>query len=213
MIDPAGGSSQPFAQLPVQPASFLPRNPVLETLAALDLRIAAWFHSHGTPALTAFMLAVTNLHAQVALCLYAAIFVAWRTRRRDWRWVWAMVIAVPVGLVVNYGLKLAFQRARPHFDDPWVTLHSYSFPSGHTAGAVLLYGVLAAYGLAQTRNTRQRIAIVAATAFMVALVALTRVYLGAHYFSDVIAAVTWALAWVVAVTLATKRIHWKIPAP
>jgi len=54
-------------------------------------------------------------------------------------------------LLLNKLLKYAFHRARPHFDDPILTLTSYSFPSGHTMMATVLYGVVAAYLLAKTR--------------------------------------------------------------
>jgi undecaprenyl-diphosphatase len=181
---------------------------VLETLAALDTSIGVWCHGHGTPALTALMLVVTNLHSQLALSIYAGIFALYLARRHEWRWVWTVALVVPPGLVINAALKLAVQRARPDLDDALVRVETYSFPSGHAAGATLLYGVLAAYALTRTRSPRLRIAILAAAAFMVALVSFTRVYLGAHYVTDVIGGIAWAAAWVALVTFALGRMPW-----
>jgi undecaprenyl-diphosphatase len=78
-----------------------------------------------------------------------------------------------------------------------VMLDSYSFPSGHTAGAVLFYGVLAAFLVSRYYSRRIRIAIVATAIFAVMLVALSRMYLGAHYLSDVAAASLSSAAWLV----------------
>ena len=86
---------------------------------------------------------------------------------------------------------------RPYFDDPWVWLTSHSFPSGHTAGAVLLYGVLAAFLVSRFYAPRQRLACLAGAVFAIGLVAFSRMYLGAHYLSDVVAADCSSVVWLV----------------
>ncbi len=202
-------AGNPFGFLQSNRGPFLRPDAVLETLAAIDSRIAVWFHDHGTPALTSVMLLVTNLHAQAALWVYAAIFAIYLARRHQWRWVWTVLLVVPLGLVMNAGFKLAVQRARPQFDGAAVHLTTYSFPSGHAAGATLLYGVLAAYAFTRTRDRRTRIAIAAGAAFMVVLVCLTRLYLGVHYLTDVVGGIAWASAWVALVTYVFGRMPWK----
>ena len=107
-------------------------------------------------------------------------------------------------MLLNVVLKYAFHRTRPSFDDPLLMLTTYSFPSGHVAGATLLYGVMAAMVIAKTTAWRWRVTTVLAAIMMVALVALTRVYLGAHYLSDVIAAFAEGVAWL---TLCLTGIH------
>jgi undecaprenyl-diphosphatase len=76
-----------------------------------------------------------------------------------------------------------------------VTLNTYSFPSGHTAGATVFYGVLAAYLVSRRREPGLRVAIVAVAILAVVLVAISRMYLGAHYLSDVAAAAASSTAW------------------
>jgi membrane-associated phospholipid phosphatase len=105
------------------------------------------------------------------------------------------MVTVPSGMVLNALTKLAFQRARPSFDNPILTLSSYSFPSGHVAAATLFYGVLAALLIAKTSEWRWRVLILLVAIVLVALVALTRMYLVVHYLSDVMAAFAQALAW------------------
>jgi undecaprenyl-diphosphatase len=94
-------------------------------------------------------------------------------------------------------LKHAYERARPVFDKPVVELATYSFPSGHTAGAVVFYGVLAAFLVSRFYDRRKRSACVIVAIAVVTLVAFSRLYLGAHYLSDVVAAACASTAWLV----------------
>jgi undecaprenyl-diphosphatase len=178
-----------------------------DPLLALDVNISTWFARHRVPALTLLMLAVTNAHAPLPVCLYAAIFAVPLAKRRAWHWVAGLALAVPIGLALNVVLKLIFRRARPVFDDPLLHIASYSFPSGHTAGATLFYGFLAAYIGTRTTSAAVRAAWTAAWLAAVALVALTRIYLGVHYFTDVLAAATWASAWLAVCLMLTHTIH------
>jgi membrane-associated phospholipid phosphatase len=164
-------------------------------ITLIDQRLADWFHRHAASGWTPWMIAITHLHAQVAILLMAAVLGLHFYRRQAHYWLASLVLAVPGGLLLNVLLKYIFQRARPRFDDPLLTLSSYSFPSGHAAGAVLLYGMLAAYLVVRCRSWRARLLIVAAAAAMMALVALTRVYLGMHFLSDVLGAMAVSGAW------------------
>jgi membrane-associated phospholipid phosphatase len=177
-----------------------------DPLAALDVEAAGWMHAHRTTALTLLMLAVTHAHAPAALCVYAAVVAFLFHRRGLRRWLLALVLAVPVGLALNVGLKYLFRRSRPVIDDPLMTLSTFSFPSGHTAGATLFYGILAAYAVSRTRSVHLRAASIAAWLGLTALVAFSRVYLGVHYLSDVVAAAAWSLAWLAVSLLIASRI-------
>ena len=120
------------------------------------------------------------------------LYLLWQQR---FYWLTAVAAAVFGGMLLNMLLKYAFHRARPHFDDPILTLTSYSFPSGHTMMATVLYGVLAAYLLAEANDWRRRVLIILAASFLILLVGFSRIYLGAHYLSDVLGAMAEGLAW------------------
>ncbi len=164
-------------------------------LTALDARLALWFHAHKESAWTSPMLFVTHWHNTVGILTMTALSGWLLYRRRARYWLLALVLSVPGGMLLNVLLKYTFQRARPSFDEPLVTLATYSFPSGHTLSATVLYGFLAAYAICQTRRVDLRVLAVAAACCMVLLVALSRVYLGAHYLSDVLAAMAEGCAW------------------
>lgn len=166
-------------------------------LVTLDAKLAAWLHNNASPRLTGFMLLVTHANSTIGSGAMALLFGVVLARMREWYWMITLFLAVAGGAILNVMLKYAYERARPHFDDPLIHLESFSFPSGHTAGAVLLYGVLAAFLVSRFYDRGIRAAIVAGAIFMVALVAFSRMYLGAHYFSDVVAAACSSTAWLV----------------
>ena len=166
-------------------------------LVALDSRVATWLHGHGSRPLTALLFLVTNLHAPLAITAWSAIFGAYLARLREWYWLATLAASLAGGMLVNTFLKASYERLRPRFDDPLLVLQSFSFPSGHTAGAVLLYGVLAAFLVSRYYDARRRAACVATAIALVALVAFSRMYLGAHYLSDVLAAACSSTVWLV----------------
>ena len=132
---------------------------------------------------------MTQLHSPPALTALSLAFAAVLARLRQWYWIVTLAAALGGGMLVNLVLKASYERLRPHFEDPLLVLTSYSFPSGHTAGATLFYGVLAAFLVSRTYDWRRRAAAVAAAIVAVLLVAFSRMYLGAHYLSDVLAAI------------------------
>lgn len=166
-----------------------------DPLTVLDVQVAQWFHAHATGWLTRAMTAVTNAHGTMPITIAVALFMAYLAWRRNWYWLLCVGTTVPFGMLLNVAMKYSFHRARPSFEDPLLILTTYSFPSGHTAAATLFYGVLAAMLVSKTSLWRRRVMIVLAAIAMVALVALTRVYLGVHYLSDVLAAMAEGVAW------------------
>lgn len=184
-------------------------------LVALDGRVANWLHARAGGAALTFLYAVTQLHSPVALTVLSVAFAAVLGRLRQWYWVLTLAAAMGGGMLVNVVLKASYERMRPHFEDPLLVLTSFSFPSGHAAGATLFYGVLAAFLVSRTYDWRWRAAIVAGAIVAVALVAFSRMYLGAHYLSDVLAAISSSTVWLVlclsaghALARARLRLEW-----
>jgi membrane-associated phospholipid phosphatase len=166
-------------------------------ITALDMQLAAWLHTqaHASSALREFMLAVTHLHSTPGALMLAALGAYGFYRRGLPHWALTMLVTVPGGMLLNVAMKHSFARTRPYFEEPILTLTTYSFPSGHSVAATLLYGVLACYFTRRARSWPARAAIVLAACLMVALVAGSRLYLGAHYLSDVLAGIAEGCAW------------------
>lgn len=166
-----------------------------ERITHIDQQLAHWFHQHADSAWTPLMIFITHWHAQVGIVLMALLLGVVFYRRRAHYWLASLLLAVPGGLLLNVLLKYIFQRPRPSFDDPILTLSTFSFPSGHASGSVLFYGMLAAYLVCITQSWGKRALVVTAAVLMVLLVAFTRVYLGMHFLSDVLAAMAVSSAW------------------
>jgi undecaprenyl-diphosphatase len=126
----------------------------------------------------------------------ASVVVALLFALRKWSYrLLALALVMSGGSVLNLLLKHLFHRQRPVLENPLVTLSSFGFPSGHTMGATLFYGLIALFLAYSIRNGPRRVLVCLAAAMIIALIGASRIYLGAHYFTDVIGAVAVGLAW------------------
>lgn len=166
-----------------------------DPLTVVDAHVAEWFRQRATPGLTAAMQVVTGFASTPWVICVAVVlgFVLWR--KRCWYRLLALALVIPGGMAQIPFLKMAFHRHRPGFEDGVRVFQGYSFPSGHTMAATLLYGVLAVFALLVLDAWRRRALVVLGAIGMISLVGLSRLYLGAHYLSDVLAAVAAGLAW------------------
>ena len=155
---------------------------------AWDESVSLHYAQHHTPALTDFMLWVSRLHQTVVVLAATAAIALWLALGGSRSAARALLI-VPAAMVLNVALKDAVQRPRPRWTHALVDLPTWSFPSGHALAATVFYGVLCALVFAHTRSLARRSLAVSIAIVMVTLVCCSRVYLGAHYPSDVLAGV------------------------
>jgi len=160
-----------------------------------DERVASWFHQHARPALTQVLRVVTFFGSVGFVAVAASCVTIFLIARKRWYQVLLLTLAVGGGSLLNILLKHFFHRQRPVLENPFLTLASYGFPSGHTMGSTLFYGVLAIFVADSVTNWRWRVLAFGIPAFAVALIGLSRIYLGAHYFTDVVGAIAVGLAW------------------
>lgn len=161
----------------------------------LDDSITAWFRTHATPLLTRFWRTMTFFGSVLFLTSASAIVATVLAIRRSFYRLLSFTLAVGGGALLNLTLKHLFHRQRPVLENPLVTLSSFGFPSGHTMGATIFYGVLALVITHSVRNGPRRVVVGSTAALLIALIGASRIYLGAHYFTDVIGAIAIGLAW------------------
>ncbi|GAB3193656.1 hypothetical protein GCM10027261_09800 [Geodermatophilus arenarius] len=126
--------------------------------------------------------------------------LVWLVRRRAWRTVLWVVVAVTAVGPLTTALKELVGRARPAFENGGLVYEGLSYPSGHSSGIATL--VTVALVLAWPRLTAPgRRAAVAAGVALAVLVGLTRVWLGVHYPSDVVGGLCLGTAWSLLVAL------------
>ena len=136
----------------------------------------------------------------VALVISTVVFVVLYRRRHL---VEAALLPVVLGgaELLNLILKLSFHRARPEVG--FVHLGTYSFPSGHAMMSTAAYGALAYLAWGHLHSRRHHLLLLAGTVVLVALICFSRLYLGVHYLSDVLAGVAGGAFWL-AVSIALQ---------
>lgn len=179
-----------------------------------DLRVGAWLQAHAEPALTTAMVAVSWLHATPAVWIATIALCGFFAWRRKPAWIALTLLVLPGGTLFNWSLKHLFQRARPTEGVYVQALHSYSFPSGHTVFATLLYGLLAFWLASVLRGRATRVGIFSMALASIGTVAFSRVYLGVHFLSDVLAAFCVGVFWLaLCVAVVTARQLPMVSAP
>ena len=170
---------------------------VLEKEAfGFDTTILLWLHQHSNSSIDGLMLTITKLgnpEFVVVLVTISFSLLLWYKR------VWAAQILFLTclgGLILNQGLKLVFTKPRPQLWTPLIVEHSYSFPSGHALGSSALYGFLAV--LLASQYPRYRLGIYSIAVVIVGSIGLSRLFLGVHYPTDIIAGYAVGLLWLIA---------------
>jgi undecaprenyl-diphosphatase len=168
-----------------------------------DTFVRTAVHQHATPGLTRLMQGFSFLGSVAAvsvLCLVAiCVFLYFRRARL------AVLLGITMAGVgaLDVTLKLAFHRPRPvaFFGAP---PSSYSFPSGHALGSFCFYGILAAILASRARGWGAKWCIWTAAVLLIGAIGFSRIYLGVHYPSDVIAGYCAGAVWVGAVGFLDK---------
>ena len=175
-------------------------------LAGFDQPVLDWMVDRRTPGLDSAMTAFTDLGGAIGMPIIASVAViAIALWRRSWTPVVVTVIAAAGSVAMTVVGKDMIDRARPPADLAVPPLEvSPSFPSGHTLNATVLTTIVVYLVLIETTATWQRVvAVTTGTAFVV-LMGLSRVYLGHHWLTDVVAGWLIGLAWAVAVITAHR---------
>ena len=152
---------------------------------------------------------ITSLGSTTVVTLITLAVLGYLIMSRKHAAALLVLVAVAGGAALSTGLKLGFERPRPDLVAHLVDVHSLSFPSGHAMVSAVTYLTLGAL-LAQVEGRRRLKAYILAVAVMLALlVGLSRVYLGVHWPTDVIAGwcagAAWATAcWVAAAWLQAR---------
>jgi membrane-associated phospholipid phosphatase len=164
-----------------------------------DQAIQGWVHGFATPMLTVAMRALSWIGSPYMLApsVTLAAGLWWWTRQKDD----AMLVAAAAlgGVALDEVMKLHFKRLRP--DVPWAFVHehSFSFPSGHSVMAMVMYGIIVYKTQDKLHSKWAKVALMVGAFLMVAGIGVSRVYLGVHYPSDVAGGYFVGTVWLAAV--------------
>lgn len=169
----------------------------------IDRSVSDYFFSTANARMADFFSVVTymgNWRLVVALS-GVVIFLLWKYEKKDY--IIQLVVTLIGGQLTGFLLKRIFDRPRP-----WWGIHAGdtdSFPSGHAIVAFLFYGFLAYFIFKITEKKKERIACLTLSALIILVIGYSRLYLGAHYASDVIAGYLIGLVWMVVGLMVRKK--------
>lgn len=169
-----------------------------------DLRVRAEAHALASPQLTTAMLIITALGSGIFLLAATGLaFVTFLSINWQRAAVW-LLIAMVGAAVLNTAMKHSFHRPRPSpfFNYPMPA--SESFPSGHALASLCFYGAIAALCSSRFKARALQISVWLAAMVLVAIIGFSRIYLGVHYFSDVVGGYLAAGVWVGALAAADR---------
>ena len=179
---------------------------IINPLTGPDHEVAGWFHAHLTRTFVTVLRVFTEFGSSewIGVVLFSAVlFFVWK---RWWPSLVTLIVVVPGGMMLNELVKQIVHRHRPFVGGPFVDWSGYSFASGHTIGATLLYGQLLLFVLPALRTRHWRIFTVSSAILLVALVGFSRIALGAHFLTDVLAAMDFGIIWLIFCLFAGKSI-------
>jgi undecaprenyl-diphosphatase len=162
---------------------------------SFDETVMRWMGAHRIEWIEQSLLEITALGTGLVLMMIVVISALFLVATRHRFSAFLLLVASAGGLILNGILKSSFDRPRPRLFE-WLTdPSSSSFPSGHAMGSAIVYFTVA-YLIARLEKRRWMRAVTIITSLLlVLLISVSRLYLGVHYPSDVLAGMTIALGW------------------
>jgi len=177
-----------------------------DSLRAWDLDVSQWFARHRSPGWDGFAMFWSNFADTLAIVGVAAVaaVVFWRQERRR------AVAVIVLGLALEAGVFISVnhlvRRERPPVDTLGEAPSTFSFPSGHVAATIVLYGALALILIALVRSTVWRALVLLVPVACATSVGFSRVYRGMHFTTDVLAGALLGVLALAVVLVATRAL-------
>ena len=176
-----------------------------------DQVVAGFLHQYRSPGLTGRMFEASALGSAPVLAVMALLAYSVVLRARDRLGFVHLTVALVGGAVWARVLQHMFERARPDELLPWLVVTKGSFPSAHCFGAASAYATFAFFYARYAARLSAEIAAYVFAGVLVTIVGVTRIYLGAHHATDVLAGTAAGTAW--AFFVAAIFTLWYEPSP
>lgn len=152
------------------------------------------------------VIAITSLGATVTLVFASLVTLGFLLLTRNWRTCLILVLVLSGAGAFNQRLKPYYARSRPDAVAHAQYVETPSFPSGHALLSTSIYGTLGAIGMSLLRERRLKLYLLSVTTLLILLIGLSRIYLGVHYPSDVLAGWLLGTAWSLACWLLARHL-------
>lgn len=173
-----------------------------DTLVLIDSSVYHLLQGLRTPVVDNFMVALTELGDAVVALIVVVSVLLWLVWLRAWRATAYWLAAAGFATVLTQVIKTMLARARPF--PVYSGASEYSFPSGHATMSMVIYGFLAVL-ISRELSARGRLIAFTTIFVLIVMIAFSRLYLGVHWFSDVLGGLTFGMAWVAVLGIAYTR--------
>ncbi|MFC7372844.1 phosphatase PAP2 family protein [Fictibacillus iocasae] len=165
-----------------------------QEVLAFDQQIIQWVNGIREPVLNHIMVLITELGSKTALALLLIASLIWlAVKRKNYYAMIMFLVASAGGGLLNLALKHWFERQRP--EESIIEALGYSFPSGHAMGSLIYYGFLGYLVVKSQRSHQEKTLWTILFSILILFIGFSRVYLGVHYPSDIIAGYSAGLLW------------------
>ena len=167
-----------------------------DPLTSFDLAVTTWIRAHTTPLGDRIFTVVSLIGSPIAMAAVGMIGAVLIIVRRKWLVLAAWIAGFMGAGVLSLMLKILIHRPRPVGASIFLHGETFSFPSGHALGSLVGYGMLAyVIGSNWIESRRGRLRLAITTAVLVIAIGISRLYLGVHYFSDVVGGYAVGVLW------------------
>lgn len=169
-----------------------------EQLDNFDESITSFIYEYRSDAMTSFVIFITDLgDVQTYIILIVAVAIWFLVDKKSIRWLIQSIIVLTSTTLLNVFIKHAISRPRPDLAMRLVEAHSYSYPSGHSMVALAFYGFLIFLAYEKVEHKWVKVLAFIFLPLLIIAIGTSRVYLGVHYPSDVLAGYAAGLFWLV----------------
>ena len=153
------------------------------------------------PSVTPIAIIITNLGGAIAVILLTVIFCILINNKKI---SFTILLNVVIATILNILLKNIIQRPRPD-DFRLISETGYSFPSGHSMVSMAFYGFLIYLSIKYLKNRKLKVILITSLSILIILIGISRIYLGVHYTSDVIAGFLISACYLIVYTSLVKK--------
>lgn len=151
-----------------------------------DLKIINFIQSFVNPTLTSYIIFITNTGSAKFYITFCSIIGLYWLFKRQWTKAFILAACLSGAGILNFLLKQLFERTRPDIFRV-IAETGYSFPSGHAMGALCFYGLLAFIISLKLQKRWHKVLLFSTTILYILFIGISRIYLGVHYPSDILA--------------------------
>lgn len=157
-----------------------------EAMTNLDPVLGAWLLARTSLAGDRIFSLITFMGDALIISLGTGLLGLWFAIKKHWRQLGFLLISVGGAALLNLILKNVFLRPRPDFPQAYMQDTGFSFPSGHVMISIAFYGAIAYLLFIALKPWRFKVLAVIGMMMIAALIGFSRLYLGIHYFTDVL---------------------------